>query len=512
MRVLLISANKKNDLLAAPPIGMAYVAQAAHMAGHEVRTLDLCFSGRNSDKLLKKQINQWTPDVVGLSIRNLDNVNMLHPISYVPDALNAARTIKKNTSAPFVIGGPAVGLAPEQMLRKMNADFAVVSDGERTFVSLLEALQSRSGLESIPGLGYLDKWNNFHLTAPVHGDFSKTIPNVGRWIDMAPYQKLGASYNIQSRRGCNQSCIYCSYNQNLEGNKLRFRDPVEVVDEIEEALFKYRPHTFEFVDSVFNDPEPHSREILEEILRRPWKANFTAMGVTPRNLNGEFLNLMWRAGFRSFMITPETASEIMISNYRKGFSIDDVHNAAEAINRTDFDAWWFFMLGGPGETNETVAQSLKFATQSLVQNGRKGNHVAHFFLGVRIYPGTKLWDIAAQEGFMDLHVQTLEPLWYVAPKLDVDRCVDQMLKAASICPEIYLGFDERVLVFSKAASAFFNFFGFQQPYWRYFRAANSIGLKAKVRFMFKPDNIGGAIKDTLRLQRLNQGRPARELL
>ncbi len=512
MRVLLISANKKNDLLAAPPIGMAYVAQSAHSAGHEVKTLDLCFSGGHSEKIIKKAVNEWAPRVVGLSIRNLDNVNMLHPISYVPDALNAARTIRKSTDVPLVIGGPAVGLAPEQMLRRMNADFVVVSDGEQAFVCLLDCLQKGGGFENIPGVGCLDNVNKFHLTPPVHGDFSKTIPNVGRWIDMAPYQKLGASYNIQSRRGCNQSCIYCSYNQNLEGNKLRYRDPVEVVDEIEEALFNYNPHTFEFVDSVFNDPEPHAREILEEIIRRPWKANFTAMGVSPKNLDGEFLSLMWRAGFRSFMITPETASEKMIRNYRKGFSIDDVQRAAECINRTDFDAWWFFMLGGPGETNETVAQSLRFATKNLVHNGRKGNHVAHFFLGVRIYPGTKLWAIAADEGFVDIHTQTLEPLWYLAPELDVDKCVDQMLGAASICPEIYLGFDERVLVFSKAASALFNIFGFKQPYWRYFRAANSIGLKAKVRFMFKPDNIGAMIKETLRLQRINGGRPARELL
>ncbi len=71
---------------------------------------------------------------------------------------------------------------------------------------------------------------------------------------------------------------YCTYNQVLEGNRLRLRSPVEVVDEIEEAFYQFHPETFEFVDSVFNDPLDHCQEILAEIIRRPWKARFTTMG------------------------------------------------------------------------------------------------------------------------------------------------------------------------------------------------------------------------------------------
>ncbi len=123
----------------------------------------------------------------------------------------------------------------------------------------------------------------FHLTKPELTDFTATTPDLGRWIDLKPYQRIGSSYNVQTKRGCRQHCIYCTYNQSLEGNRLRLRSPKEVVDEIEEALLKYRPKSFEFVDSVFNDPFDHSLAILEEIIRRPWNAEFTAMGVSPRS-------------------------------------------------------------------------------------------------------------------------------------------------------------------------------------------------------------------------------------
>ena len=85
MRVLLINTNTRADLLAAPPVGAACVATAAAAAGHEVRLLDLCLA-RNREEELAQTISSFRPDVVGLSIRNLENVNLLHPISYVDDA------------------------------------------------------------------------------------------------------------------------------------------------------------------------------------------------------------------------------------------------------------------------------------------------------------------------------------------------------------------------------------------------------------------------------------------
>jgi len=499
LRVLLINSNRKGDLLAAPPLGLCYVAGAAEAAGHEVRILDLCFAPNNLKKFLIKDIRSFHPDVIGLSIRNIDNVNMLHPVSYIPELVKITEYIKAITSVPLVIGGSGASLMPENILRLLKADFIVVADGEDSFVQLLDRIRAGESARGIPGVGMIVQ-DTFLLTRPRLPEFNSGTPDLGRWIDTGPYLKIGSSYNIQTKRGCKQHCVYCTYNQSLEGNKLRLRSPVEVVDEVEEALFKYRPKSFEFVDSVFNDPLEHSVAILEEIVRRPWKADFTAMGVHPKNLDTSYLDLMWRAGFRSFMITPESASASMLRNYRKGFTPDEVILAAEAINRTAFAAWWFFMMGGPGETNETLQESLDFALNYLQKRDRPVTHVAHFFMGVRVYPGTQLWDIAVKEGFVPPVADPLETLWYLSEELDLDRAVDQMTKAASECPEIYLGFDERVLVFSRIAAAVFSLFKMPRPYWRYFRAANQWGLHTGIRFMFRPTDITKMMKAALKRQ------------
>ncbi len=500
LKVLLINSNLKNDILAAPPIGLCYVAMATEAAGHVVKVLDLCFLANNIETELEKSIDSFRPEVVGVSVRNIDNVNMLHSVSYLPEVVDLVAQIRALTSVPVVLGGSGASLIPESVLRTVGADYIVVSDGEESFSSLLKHLETNSSPVNVPGVGFI-RDGVFHITPPKLSVFNSSSPDIGRWVDMTPYQNIGSAYNIQTKRGCRKSCIYCTYNQSLEGNRLRLRPPVEVVDELEEAYFKYRPQTFEFVDSVFNDPVEYSKSILEEIIRRPWKADFTAMGVHPRGLDDEYLKLMWKAGFRSFMITPESVSDEMLKNYRKGFVKEDVIKAAEAINRTSFSAWWFFMIGGPGETNETVQESLDFAMTYLQKKGRPVTHVAHFFFGVRIYPDTRLWEIAVQEGFINDQTDPGKPLWYVSDRLNLEKAVDQMFSVASKCPEIYLGFDERMLSFSKAIATFCRIFHRPRPYWKYMRFGNVIGITTGLRFIFKPNDAAGFVRETIKRQR-----------
>lgn len=421
---------------------------------------------------------------------------MVYPVSFVPEVSDIMDTVRELTDSPVVLGGSGAGLVPEALLRKLRGDFIVVSDGERSFVELLRALETGSPTGAIPGVGAMSG-DELQMTPPAPVGFPGPSPDLGRWIDVNRYTRRGGSYNIQSKRGCHQACIYCTYNQSLEGSRVRLRSPREVVDEVEAAIFKYKPAIFEFVDSVFNDPVEHSLEILEEIVRRPWTAQFTAMGVHPRNLDRSYLELMWRAGFRSFMITPESASETMLASYRKGFGLEDVIRAAEAINSTAFCAWWFFMIGGPQETNHTLQQSLDFALKRLQKQGGAATHVAHFFLGVRIYPRTKLWETALQDGFIRSDSDPLEQLWYLSRELDLDEAVSRMNAAAAQCPEIYLGFDERILAFSRIAAVFFKTFGFAGPYWRYFRTANAFGLKTGLRFMYRPRDMVGMLRSRL---------------
>ena len=487
--------------MAAPPIGLCYVATATRSAGHEVRVLDLCFARRHAAKYLRASISSFAPEVVGLSVRNVDNANLLRTESYLPDVREVVAEVRRLSAAPVVLGGSGASLMPEAVLRHVGADAIIVSDGEGSFPRLLEALAFGKAWTEIPGVGLMQD-GRFHLTPPDFPAFQFEAPEVGNWVDMTPYERLGASYNVQSKRGCPHRCIYCTYNSSLEGHRLRKRDPREVVDEIEEAVLKHRPRTVEFVDSVFNNPPAHTRAILEEIIRRPWKAEFTAMGVQPLHLDREMLDLMWRAGFRSFMITPESASDTMLSSYRKGFCRDNVIQAAEALSNTRFSAWWCFLLGGPGETHATIQESLDFCRQYLRLKRGTARHVAQLFFGVRLYPGTDLWRSALREGVIAPDADPIQPLWYVSPQLNVQYALDQMEKSATACPEILLGYDEGYLLFSDLAAGFCKFLGEPPPYWHLVRKLNAFALKLRFRFALRPKNLAKRIEDVLRRQSL----------
>jgi hypothetical protein len=498
MRVLLINSNLKDDILAAPPIGLCYIASAAEVAGHEVRVLDLCFK-RHIEPELEQAILGFSPQVIGVSLRNLDNANMLRPISYLPPALQIVRQIRALTAAPLVLGGSGASLDPQGVLEFLHGDYLIVSEGEKSFVALLEALNLGKSPADIPGVA-MWRQGKFHLTPPQLTSFPSGDPSLAKWVDLTPYEKMGVSYTVQTKRGCRMRCIYCTYNQVLEGNRLRLRSPSEVVDEIEAALYRFKPETFEIVDSVFNDPLDHCQEILEEIIRRPWKARFTTMGVSPKNLDSQFLHLMQRAGFTSFMISPESASETMLTNYQKGFGLEDLHRAAETINRFSLPVLWNFLIGGPGETNHTLQETLEFIEHHLVRKKGPPYNLANIFLGVRIYPGTKLWQIALDEGFIHDQCSPLKPLWYLSRELDLDMTIHQLYQAGCRRPEIALGGIEKYLPLTKIFGVMGKVFPFPKPYWQHLLWVHQILIKSGVRCLLQAGGVPAQLREYLKLQ------------
>jgi radical SAM superfamily enzyme YgiQ (UPF0313 family) len=342
------------------------------------------------------------------------------------------------------------------------------------------------------------KDGRFHLNPGEHAAMPAEAPGLGRWIDMVPYERLGGHHNIQTKRGCTRRCIYCTYNRTLEGFEPRLRRPEDVADEIEDALGRYHPPGFEFVDSVFNSPLDHSRAVLEEIAGRPWKTELTTMGMHPEGLDAEYLDLMWRAGFRSFMITPESGSETMLRNYRKGFTRDAVVRAAEAVSKTDFAAWWFFMAGGPGEDLDTLDETLAFVRQHM-QTGT-AVQIACLFLGVRLYPGTDLWHTAVAEGRIRDSADPLDNLWYVSDSLDVDEAIRRICETACACPNVYLGLDERVLKLSGLVAFVCRALRAKGPYWRYLPIGNNLAVKAGLRLPRRAKVVADQIRNALARQ------------
>ncbi|MCI5125261.1 MAG: radical SAM protein [Candidatus Electrothrix sp. AR5] len=262
MNILLINSN-----MLIPPItslGLAYVAAAARESGHNVKLVDLNFSANYKDDIANA-VSKYSPDVIGISIRNIDNVTMIHSVYFLPKIKEIISYCQGISIAPIVLGGPGFSMMPKEIMQETCADYGVIGEGERAFCNLLGCIQQKRKPHGIPGIIFRDE-NEFVKMTPKNMSSAQLnrLPIPARDLfDNARYLNDGGMGNIQTKRGCDKQCIYCTY-PIIEGRKLRFRSPEKVVDEIE-LLKQMGIDYLHFTDSTFNNPNDHAYAICNEM-------------------------------------------------------------------------------------------------------------------------------------------------------------------------------------------------------------------------------------------------------
>lgn len=459
MRVLLVYANPARELVPAPPIGLAYVASATRRAGHDVHVLDLVASDR-PDADLRAELGRIAPDVVGFSIRNIDNVVRQRSAWHLAHAARMAAVARGAGAARIVLGGPAVSVLGPAVFRRVDGDFAVVGEGEDAFPRLLSALASGEPPAGLPGVYSRDGRHGAVAPAARLSGFGAS--GLEHWIDWRAYERLGATWPIQTKRGCALTCTYCAYPA-VEGNTVRRRSPADVVDEIERVRSRVNPRTFEFVDSTFNVPTAHAEALCEEIGRRRRPVQLTAMGVNPLGVSPRLFPLMRRAGFNAMMITPEAASDTILATLRKGFRVDRVRETARLARDCGMASMWFFMLGGPGETRETVEETVSFVERHLDWP----RAVTVFMTGIRVLPGTALVRDAVRDGALADGADLTAPTFYVSPTVDEDWMLGRINQAIGRCAGIVHAAEQGTSTYERIAGRILSSLGIAPPYWRF---------------------------------------------
>jgi radical SAM superfamily enzyme YgiQ (UPF0313 family) len=227
----------------------------------------------------------------------------------------------------------------------------------------------------------------------------------------------------------------------------------------------------EFVDNVFNSPYEHALAICRGVAGAGIKARLQTVELNPKFMDEELLRAMEEAGFVAAGITAESASDEVLSALGKGFNRQDVYNAARVIGNSKIPFLWIFLLGGPGETDQTVRETLSFA-----ENNIRRKDTVFFNIGIRIYPGAGIDAIARQQGLLDLPAgEMLRPVSYLSPLLDKTRLLKTVEQAISRHLN-FIGVDSLSLPYLGKIYRLGHLIGTKPPIWKHTRMVR-FGLK-----------------------------------
>jgi radical SAM superfamily enzyme YgiQ (UPF0313 family) len=407
MRVLLISANTEKMNMPVLPLGMACVAAAVQNAGHEIQTVNLMMQ-KDVRAPIAQAICAFSPEVIGISVRNIDDQFMETP-TFLLDSVRAAVSVCRSLSkAPIVLGGAGYSIFPKTALAYLGADMGIQGEGEAAFVLLLERLRRKADFSGIPGL-YLP--GSGHPEKPMVARnldiFPMPLPN----IHLVPHSGINEDQlwiPFQTRRGCAMDCSYCS-TATIEGRILRKFSPQKAV----EGLGQYAAAGFRqffFVDNTFNLPQSYAGALCDAIIAAGLNIRWRCI-LYPWKADDALIGKMAEAGCKEVSLGFESGSEIILKNLNKRFTADEVVKISETLKKHGIRRMGFLLLGGPGETPETVTQSLHFADELQLE-------AMKITTGIRIYPYTALARIAVSEGVIASEDELIFPRFYMAKNLE----------------------------------------------------------------------------------------------
>jgi radical SAM superfamily enzyme YgiQ (UPF0313 family) len=404
MRVLLISVNKEEINMKAWPLGAGCVATAALHAGHEVILLDL-MSETAPESVATDVIRNFRPEVIGVSIRNVDDQRMDDPKFFLNDVQELISRCRSLTNSPIVLGGAGYSIYPVSLLEYLAADMGIQGEGEIAFLLLLERLEKNEDLSGVPGLllSTGEALGSRRLEKNLDGlslPDSRFLPKYASGDDQFWLP-------VQTRRGCPMKCSYCS-TASIEGCTLRERSPEAVVRWIDACVGKgFR--RYYFVDNTFNLPPSYAKKLCSKLAAAGLEIAWRCI-IYPLHVDEELAQLMAAAGCEDVSVGFESGSEPMLHNMNKRFSPDQVREVCEILGRHGICRMGFLMLGGPGETKASALESLNFA-DSLDLDMMK------ITVGIRIYPYTALAETAREEGLIAKDDNLLTPRFYIASGL-----------------------------------------------------------------------------------------------
>ncbi len=405
MKILLVQAYLGGHEDPVFPLGLNYLAR--YLDGHDIAVFDPNVA-EDPDRALSEKISAFNPDLVGISLRNIDSTNKRRVVFYYRffrEMVARIRADVKNTCRIAAGGSGFSMLAREIMADEPGIDYGFVREGEKAFAELADHPDTP---EKVAGVLYRQAGKVVFSGSGAPVDTESLQSAYHEDADTASYRELPEAVGVETKRGCTLGCIYCVY-PFLNGRKYRFRKPADIADEIEYIVGEKGVDRFTFIDSTFNVPLDHAEAVLRAILGKNLNVSWSAW-FHDGHITASFADLMVAAGCRKVILSPDGFSDSTLKRLGKSQSNRDIVNTFHLLKQyREIEICYNFFKNPPGQTWKNFLGMLGFIYKA---KRRLGSRV-HFELNsLRIEPGTKLHQLALREGIVKKEERLLYPRYY----------------------------------------------------------------------------------------------------
>ncbi|MEQ1801083.1 MAG: radical SAM protein [Gammaproteobacteria bacterium] len=358
MRIAFVSPNREHLPDPVLPLGILYMMSVVG-DGHEKTLIDLCFEDQPLD-FLARRLDEFTPELVAISMRNIQNADYTDTGTTLDYYEEVIRTVRAHSAAPIVMGGGGFSVIAGELMERFGLDYGITGEGEQAFAELIARLAAGSrdtggirNLLSGKGATRIDGLRRHDFL-----DIKKIVRPERQWVDARYYEHSGTT-SIQTKRGCALQCDYCTYPL-IEGRVIRQRTGEVVADEWEAMLAAHPAISHVFVvDSVFNLPPHHAREVCQALIARGLRTPWTCY-LNPVRFDQELADVMARSGCAGVEIGSDSGTDEGLARLRKGFTTERIRATSSTCRQAGIKDCHTFILGTRNESLDDVERSLDF--------------------------------------------------------------------------------------------------------------------------------------------------------
>ena len=370
MKVLLVNPyclekRLDEDDISVVPIGLYYVGAVLKESGHDARIVNW-YNVKESPGEVEKTLSTWKPDVIGFSV--------LHANRW--GAIEIARIAKKiNPAVNVVFGGIGATFLWDHFLEHFPVvDYTVHGEGEYSFLELVNFLSGhgKKSPDAIKGIGFRKEGKAFRTAEREFVKNLDELPHPGKYFTFR---------HLSSTRGCPWNCSFCG-SPRFWKRRVRFHSPEYFVEELE-LQYKKGVNFFFVSDDTFTIDKRRVIRICRLIEEKGLDINWVAISRV-NYVDDEILKSMRRAGCIQISYGVESGSRRIRDVLNKKIEAKDVCRAFRSTSRYGIMPRAYFIYGSPGETRDTIAESLRLI--------KRIKPLSAIFYILDIFPGTDLYE------------------------------------------------------------------------------------------------------------------------